>query len=128
MSEEELEQRGYLAHQEGGKKVLRSPRGVRVDIYTEDVSGIKVSEISKTAETKPVKRGRKIRIMCIEGLLLAKLRASRPSRPQDAEDIRELCSYRREDIDWKICRELGAEEMEISRLREIVVSLKRLKH
>lgn len=58
MSDEELENRGYLARDESGKRVRRSPRGVRVDIYTENVSGIEVSVISRTAETKSLGKGR----------------------------------------------------------------------
>jgi hypothetical protein len=96
MSDEELENHGYFAHDESGKKVRRSPRGVRADIYTKDVGGIEVSIICKTAETQSLgKREGTIRIMSLEALLPAKLRASRPSRPQDAQDIQELVSYRK---------------------------------
>ena len=119
VSEEELEKRGYLARIENGKKVRRSPRGVRVDIYTKDVSGIAVSAFSKTSQIRPMKRGRSIRVMCLEALLLAKLRASRPSRPQDAQDIRDLCFYRGKEIEWKVFKDLGADETEINRLRNI---------
>jgi len=45
MSDEELEDRGHFARGENGKKIRRSPQGVRVDIYTKDVSGIEVSLI-----------------------------------------------------------------------------------
>ena len=106
---------------ENGKKVRRSPRGVRVDIYTEDVSGIDVSIVSKTAQTKVLKRVTSIRIMCLEALLLAKLRASRPSRPQDPQDMQELLSYRRKEIDRKVFEELGAKETEIAQLRQIAL-------
>ncbi|MHB1909342.1 MAG: nucleotidyltransferase [Nitrososphaerales archaeon] len=119
MSDEELENRGYFVHLENGKKVRRSPRGVRVDIYTEDVSGIEVSLIFKTAETKSLGKGETIRIMCLEALLLAKLRASRPSRPQDAQDIQELYSYRKLHIDWSVFKELGANEIEIANLKKL---------
>jgi hypothetical protein len=95
MSDKELENRGYFAHVENGKKIRRSPRGVRVDIFTEDVSGIAISIIAKTAQTKTFKGDRAIRIICLEALLLAKLRASRQSRPQDFNDIQELISYKR---------------------------------
>jgi hypothetical protein len=121
MSDKELENRGYLAHLENGKEVRRSPRGVRVDIYSEDVSGIAVSIIAKTAQTKTFKGDRSIRIICLEALLLAKLRASRPSRPQDVYDIQELISYKRKEIDWKVFKELGASETEIARLRQITL-------
>ncbi len=124
MSDEELENRGYFAHDESGEKVRRSPRVVRVDIYTENVSGIEVSLISKTAETKSLGKGGTIRIMCLEALLLAKLRASRPSRPQDAQDIQELFSYRKLHIDWTLFEELGANETEIASLKKLA-SLRR---
>jgi hypothetical protein len=123
-SEEELEKRGYLTYDENGKRVRRSPRGVRVDIYTKDVSGIEVAAISKTAKSKVVKPGRSIRVMCIEASLLSKLRSSRPSRPQDAEDIRELCTHRGAEIEWTVFGDLDATDMEIQRLKEIVRSLK----
>ena len=119
MSDEELASRGYLVHLENGKKVRRSPRGVRVDIYMEEVSGIVVSLISKTAQTKSLGKGETIKIMCLEALLLAKLRASRPSRPQDAQDIQELFSYRKLHIDWTIFEELGASEIEIANLKKL---------
>jgi hypothetical protein len=124
ISDEELENRGYFAHDENGKKVRRSPRGVRVDIYTKDVSGIEVSLISGTAKSKSLAKGGTIRIMCLEALLLAKLRASRPSRPQDAQDIQELLSYRKLHIDWTIFDELGANETEIASLKKLA-SLRR---
>lgn len=121
MSEEELEKRGNVARYEGGKKVRRSPRGIRVDIYMKDVSGIPVSIISKTSKTKTLKRSRRIRVMCLEALLLAKLRSNRPSRPQDAQDIRELYTYQRKNIDWDNFKELGAEETEIARFRQMAL-------
>jgi len=121
MSDEELENRGYVAYDESGKKVRRSPRGVRVDIYTEDVSGIEVSLISRTAESKSLAKGGTIRIICLEALLLAKLRANRPSRPQDAQDIQELVFYRGKKIDWNIFEQLGANATELSRLKQIAM-------
>lgn len=123
-SDEELENRGYFAHDESGKKVRRSPRSVRVDIYTEDVSGIKVSLICKTAEKKSLGKGGTIGIMCLEALLLAKLRVSRPSRPQDAQDIQELLSYRKLHIDWTVFEELGANEIEIANLKKLASFLR----
>ena len=121
MSDEELENRGYFVRSENGKKVRRSPRGVRVDIYTKDVSGIEVSVISRTAETKPLGKGSTIRVMCPEALLLAKLRASRPSRPQDAQDIHELFSYRKLNIDWTVIEDVGANETEIATLKKLAL-------
>jgi len=56
--------------------------------------------------------------MCLEVLLLAKLRASRPSSPQDAQDIQELLSYRKLHIDWTVFEELGANEIEIANLKK----------
>lgn len=121
MSDEELENRGYLARNENGKKVRRSPRGIRVDIYTKDVSGIQVSVISRTAKTKSLDKGGTIRVMCPEALLLAKLRASRPSRPQDAQDIHELFSYRKLNINWAVFEDLGANGTEIARLKKLAL-------
>jgi hypothetical protein len=49
LSDEEFEGLGYHIFHESGKKVIRTPEGVKLDVYTRDVSGIPVSEVFKTA-------------------------------------------------------------------------------
>jgi len=56
--------------------------------------------------------------MSVEALLLARLRAS---RPQDAQDIQELSSYRKLHIDWNAFGNLGVNETEIASLKKLAL-------
>lgn len=78
LSDQEFEGLGYRIFHESGKKVIRTREGVKLDVYTRDVSGIPVSQVLKTAVVKRVGSD-EIRVMCLEALLIAKMRASRPT-------------------------------------------------
>jgi hypothetical protein len=80
------------------KKVIRTPEGVKLDVYTRDVSGIPVSEVFSTAVVKRV-GPREIQVMCLEVLSIAKMRAS---RPHDIEDVRTLCRRLGKTIRWGV--------------------------
>ncbi len=115
---EEFEKLGYHVYQEGGKKVIRTRNGIKIDVYTNDVSGIPVSEIFASAVT--VRRaGFPVRIMCLEALLLAKMRAG---RPQDSDDIRQLCRLRGKTIRWDLIESI-ARGLEAVELRQYVRAL-----
>ena len=57
LSDEEFERLGYRIFREGGKKVIRTKEGVKLDVYTRDVSGIRVPVVFETAVTKRVGSG-----------------------------------------------------------------------
>jgi len=117
-TDEELEELGYQVYQERGKKIVRTKIGIKIDIYTEGVSGIPVQEIFATA--LPVqKAGTWIRIICLEALLLAKMRAG---RPQDNEDLRRLCTLHGKTIRWDLVESM-ARDLEVVRLRQYVNAL-----
>jgi hypothetical protein len=59
MSDEAFEELGYRIFEENGKKVIRTREGVKLDVYTRDVSGIPVSDVFKTAVVKRVGSGNK---------------------------------------------------------------------
>jgi predicted nucleotidyltransferase len=117
LSDEEFEQLGYRIFHEGGKKVIRTKEGVKLDVYTRDVSGIPISVVFETAVTKRVGKGQ-VKVMCLEALLIAKMRAS---RPQDIEDIQTLCRRLGKTIRWKVVGEL-ATSMESAELNNIVAA------
>jgi hypothetical protein len=118
---EELEKKGYRTFQERGKEVIYSPRNAKVDIYTKDVSGILIDKIYSTA--KEVLLGNyKIRVASPEVMLVAKLRAMRPSRPQDKDDFTRLCIECGKSIDWKTLERI-ATEMEVSTIKESIRAL-----
>lgn len=117
----QLEQLGYRTFQEAGKDVVRSPRGFKVDIYTNDVSKIPIDTIYITAKEVPLGND-KIKVASLEVLLVAKLRAMRPSRPQDRDDFNKLCESNGKLVDWKALDDIAA-EIELSTIRESVRAL-----
>lgn len=117
-TDEELGKLGYRVSEERGKKIVRTTDGIKIDIYTKDVSGIPIPQIFKTAVTVP-KAGLTIRIICLEALLLAKMRAG---RPQDIDDLRQLCKLRGREIRWDLVESM-AQRLELVRLQQYVTAL-----
>lgn len=118
MTDEEFEKLGYRVFSEGGKRVIRTRRGVKMDVYTKDVSGIPVQQVFANAVTIRAGESR-VRIMCLEALLLAKMRAG---RPQDSDDIRQLCRLRGKMIRWDVVDSM-AKNLEATELRGYVKAL-----
>ena len=86
--------------------------------YTKDVGGIRVEWIVKTAV--PAKVGkREIRVMALEGLIIAKYRAG---RTQDIADLRQLMANRNQDIRWAVMSGIGT-DLEITDLRQSAKAL-----
>lgn len=77
LTNKEFERLGYSVFVEGGKKVIRTRHGVKMDVYTKDVGDIPVRRLFETAVTVPAAAS-KVRIMCLEALLIAKMRGGRP--------------------------------------------------
>jgi len=121
LTKDQLEQRGYTIFPERGKEVIRSPRGYKIDIYTNDVSDIPIGIVFNTAREVLIGNDT-IKVASLELLLVAKLRAMRPSRPQDREDFNKLCEKNGKSIDWKALNEI-AKEIEVFRIRESVMAL-----
>jgi len=121
LTKAQLERLGYRTFQEGGKDVVRSPRGYKVDIYTNDVSNISIKTVYSTAREVAL-TDYTIKVASLQVLLLAKLRAMRPSRPQDREDFNKMCEKNGKSIDWKVLIDM-ATEIEILRIRETVRAL-----
>ena len=117
-TDDEFERLGYNTYQERGKKVIRTRNGIKIDVYTKDVSGILIREIFASALTVR-KADYPIRIMCLEALLLAKMRAG---RPQDNDDIRQLCKLRGKAIRWELVESM-ARGLETIQLRQYVSAL-----
>lgn len=112
VSDETLEELGYRVLQEGGKRVIRTQDGIKIDIFTRDVSRIPVTKIFETAITRRLGAD-EIRVMCLEALLIAKMRAS---RDQDISDLQQLCTIKGKSIRWDVVESL-ATSVEVSNLR-----------
>lgn len=117
-TDEELEKLGYQVNEERGKRIVRTKDGIKIDIYTKDVSGISIEEIFATALAIQ-KGGTTIKIVCLEALLLRKMRAG---RPQDNEDLRRLCRLHWKKIRWDLVESM-ARSLETVRLRQYVTAL-----
>ena len=115
LSKEELEAKGYRKYHEKGKDVTYTPRGVKVDMYTEDVSGIPIETVYHSSVSFGGKN-RIINVACVEVLLVAKHRAA---RPQDVEDLQNLCKNKGKSINWTLLEKI-AESTEISEIETVV--------
>jgi len=115
LSDEELETRGYRKYFEKRKYVTYTPRRIKVDIYTEDVSGIPVETVYTTSLNFTGKN-RIIKVACIEVLLVAKHRAA---RPQDVEDLQNLCKNKGKSINWALLAKI-AKPTEVSEIKTVV--------
>ena len=115
LSNEEMETRGYRKYYEKGKDVIYTPRGIKVGIYTKDVSGIRIETVYNTSVSFGGKN-RTIKVACVEVLLVAKHRAA---RPQDIEDLQNLCKNKGKSINWTLLEEI-AEATEISEIKTVV--------
>lgn len=118
-SELELESLGYLTRQEGRKRVTRTPSGIKLDIYTQDVGGVSVANIFATATKFGVGKSY-VLVMGLEGLILSKLRAG---RPQDMQDLRELVQKKGKAVSWSTLAELGCAQMEADTIRNTIRAL-----
>ena len=117
LDEEKMRGLGYRKR-EGSRSSWYTPRGVQADFYTKDVGGVPVGWIMKTATVVRVGRG-VIRVMSLEGLVVAKHRAG---RSQDVADLRRLMAEKGLSIDWKLMSEV-ATELEISELKQVARAL-----
>lgn len=112
ISNEELEEKGYKTLQEGKKQVTRTLRGIKIDIFRHDVSGIPINVIKDTSVE--IQEGKsKIRVIGLEALLVAKQRAQ---RDQDVEDIKELVRRKHKSINYEILRKITQSDVEYEQI------------
>ena len=115
LSKEELEAKGYRTYYEKGKEITYTPRNIKVDIFTKDVSRIPIETVYSTSVSFSGKN-RTIKVACVEVLLIAKHRAA---RPQDIEDLQNLCKNKGKSINWTLLEEI-AETTEMSEIKTVV--------
>lgn len=96
-----------------------TPRGWKIDIYKEDVSGFLIREIAKDASTIPVGKV-SIRVAKLEMLILMKHRAQR------YDDVRELIQRKFNSIDWPYLESVAAEKAEAEEMKNVARALRLL--
>lgn len=119
LDERRLEGLGYRRREES-RSSWYTPRGIQADFYTKDVGRIPVEWIVRTSV--PVSIGKKeIRVISLEGLVLAKHRAG---RSQDVADLQQLMASCGKAISWGKVAEI-ASELEVAELKQVARALSR---
>jgi len=121
LDEQKLVRLGYTRWSESKDTSWLSPRGIKVDFYTRDVGRIPVTWILDHAVQVKLGKNKEIRVICLEGLVLAKHRAGRTT---DIADLRQLLTHRGGSIDWNLMAEIP-EALEIAELQKISRALAR---
>jgi predicted nucleotidyltransferase len=121
LDEQKLVRLGYTRWSESKGTSWLSPRGVKVDFYTRDVGRIPVAWILNNAVEVKLGKNKEIKVMCLEGLILAKHRAGRTT---DIADLKQLLTHRGGNIDWTLMAEI-AEPLEVAELQKVSKALAR---
>lgn len=119
LDEQKLVRLGYTRWSGSRGTSWLSPRGVKVDFYTRDVGRIQVSWILDNAVQVKLGKNKEIRVICLEGLILAKHRAGRTA---DIADLRQLLTHQGRNINWDLMAEI-AESLEITELKKVSKAL-----
>ena len=126
MSCDDLIELGYIPV-EGKRDSWDSPRGIKVDIYREDVSGISVSEIVKTATLLNEGTKKEVKVASIEFLIIAKYRSfNSTERPNDREDLQTIVKKCIKKVNWDRLEALCKDNLEYSEITKMLGALKKL--
>ena len=117
LDERKLIRLGYSKFESRGVTWF-TPRGVKVDFFTRDVGGIPVAWIMEKSVQVSF-RNKTYRVICLEGLVLAKHRAGRSS---DIADLQQLLRNCGKGIRWDVMEEI-ADRVELDELRKISQAL-----
>lgn len=117
LDERKLIRLGYSKFESRGVTWF-TPRGVKVDFFTRDVGGIPVAWIMEKSVQVSF-RNKTYRVICLEGLVLAKHRAGRSS---DIADLQQLLRNCGKAIRWDVMEEI-ADRVELDELRKISQAL-----
>jgi len=124
LSNKELNDKGYNQFSRNGKLEWFTPRGIKIDMYTRDVSRIPIGMIIKTSKNFIVgKAGDLVRVMGLEPLIVAKHRAQRDA---DVEDLQALAKSRFKEIRWDVLEKVTQDRHEFDSVRTTMTYLSKL--
>lgn len=124
LSKKELNDKGYNQFSRNGKLEWFTPRGMKMDMFTRDVSKIPIDVIIKTSKNFPVgKAGDLVRVIGLEPLIVAKHRAQRPS---DVEDLQALARSRFKVIKWDVLEKVAEDRHEFESIKVTMTYLSKL--
>ncbi|HKU50443.1 MAG TPA: hypothetical protein VJP79_10865 [Nitrososphaera sp.] len=116
-SPEFLDSKHYFVRRAGGKEARFTPRGYKVDIYTEDVSGIPIEKVVQTAKTIEVRKGTVLKAASVEVLVVSKFRAAQKRRGTDDTDLRKLAQKKYKNIEWAVLETLADSDIEFQQIK-----------
>lgn len=115
LSEEELFEKGYRKYEENRKEVWRTPREIKIDMFTRDVGRIPIKTLIETAkEFDADKKGNKLSVMSLECLIITKHRAQ---RDQDIDDLKMIAERKLSEIDWNQLKKIVDDETEYQTIK-----------
>jgi len=117
LDERKLARLGYSKVESRGDSWF-TPRGVKVDFDTKDVGRIPVTWIMEKSVQVPF-RNKVYRVICLEGLILAKHRGGRST---DIADLQQLLRNCGKAIRWDVLEEIAG-RVELDELRNIAQGL-----
>lgn len=120
ITDEDLMSKGYYKSITG-KQPWFSPRGIKIDIYTQGIPGISLEKLIKYSKEFPVK-GQSIRVIGLEALVVAKHTAA---RDQDIDDLRNIAKNRLKEIDWSIIEAITKDDYKTSLIKSDMQTLAR---
>lgn len=80
-----------------GKQPRFTPRGFKIDVYTDGLPGVSHPDRIRNARIIPVGKKGGIRVASLEALIASKFRAG---REQDVEDLMSIAQHSIRDADW----------------------------
>lgn len=121
LSNKELTDKGYNQFSRNGKLEWFTPRGIKIDMFTRDVSKIPIDVIIKTSKNFTVgKAGDLVRVIGLEPLIVAKHRAQRDA---DVEDLQALARSRFKEIRWDVLEMVAKDKHEFDSVRTTMTYL-----
>jgi len=125
ISQDELLNKGYKIVTENRKEKTYTPRGFKIDIYSErPLNRIPIETIIETSQNFTVdNKDNIVNAMGLEALILAKFRANRPE--QDHPDLKRLAIERKGNIKWDLLESLSGDKYEMASIKVTLDTLSR---
>lgn len=114
-TDDELIDIGYKKDSRSGKEIWYTPRGIKIDKYTKDVSKIPLESVVENSKYIQVsKKGEKLRTLGLESLIISKHRAK---REQDIDDLKIIAETKYREIQWEVLRKISGNEHESNQIK-----------
>ena len=122
ISREDLLDKGYIPIS-GKRDSWNTPRGGKVDLFRDDVSGIPIETIIKTAVDLTSNSKNTVKVAALEALIVAKYRSFNSTyRPNDKNDLQIIARRKFNEINWNLLRKLTLEQFEYEEIKKAMTA------